>query len=91
MAKYTISIMDKLMEQATGSLTDYAVLLDASKKALFTNDELLQLDSAYRDPFALGFALHFFQDEIGLETWPLWQMALMEKIYNNKELFVVIV
>lgn len=84
MAKYTISISDKIQETAVGSMFDYNVLLTASKAALF-GPELEQISSAYRDPFALGFALHFFNDEIGLETWPLWRFGLMEKIYNNKE------
>lgn len=83
MAKYTISIMDKLLEAAGDqSLQNPVVLLNASKTALF-GDELEKIDAKYRDVFASGFALHFFKDEIGLETFPLWRMSLIEKIYNN--------
>ena len=85
MAKYTIAIMDKLLESAgEQSLQDPEVLLKASKDTLF-GSELQYIDEKYRDPFAAGFALHFFKDEIGLETWPLWRMSLVEKIVNNYE------
>ena len=83
MSTYTISIMDKLQEAANGqSLQDLNVLRDVAKSTLF-GPELDKIDEKYRDEFVTGFALHYFMDEIGMETWPLWRMALMEKIYNN--------
>ena len=83
MAKYTIAIMGKLQEAAgDGSLLDPATLLQASKQSLF-GSELEVIKEEYRDAFALGFATHFFNEEIGLETWPLWRMALIAKMYSN--------
>ena len=85
MAKYTISIEDKLQEAAGDqSLQDPNVLLNASKMALF-GVELEKIDAKYRDVFASGFALHFMKDEIGLETFPSWRMSLIERIYNNSD------
>lgn len=83
MAKYTIAIMDKLQEAAgEGSLLDPTTLLQASKQSLF-GSELEVVKEEYRDAFALGFATHFFNEEIGLETWPLWRMSLIAKMYSN--------
>lgn len=83
MAKYTISIREKLQEAGT-DLTNMDNLRKASKDIIF--GELLNVMSPqYRDRLALGFAQHFFNDEIGLETWPLWRIALSEKLFNYKE------
>lgn len=45
--------------------------------------EMLQIDDDYRDFFATAFPLHYFNDEIGIETIPRWKIALMAKIYEN--------
>lgn len=85
MAKYTISIREELQRNAgTSDIRDLNVLLPVAKATLFGN-YINVLSDQYRDKFALGFALHFFNDEIGLETWTAWQMALAEKLVNNKE------
>ena len=85
MAKYTIAIMDKLQEAAgDNDLTDPTVLLPVARNTLF-GQELNVIKSQYQDNFVLAFATHFFNEEIGLETWPLWRMALMSKMYSNAD------
>ena len=65
MAKYTMSIMDILLENSNGrDLQDVDVMTDVAKKALF-GKELNYISEEHRDHFAAGFAYHFFFDEIG--------------------------
>ena len=60
-------------------------LHDIAMRAIF-GEELNVLDDDYVDRFVTGFVLHYFNDEIGYETLPMWKIALKEKIYNNSEL-----
>ena len=86
MAKYTISIMDKLLEHAgSQDLTNPEVMTDLAKTVIF-GPELNVVSEQYRDRFALGFAQHFLYDEIGLETWAGWRIALMSMMYDNAEI-----
>lgn len=84
MSRYTIAIHEKLSQHKleNESFQDLDVMLRLAKEHLF-GDELEVIDPLHRDHFALGFALHYFYDEIGLENWFAWQMMLKEKIYNN--------
>lgn len=84
MSRYTIAIHEKLAQHKleNESFQDLDVMLRLAKEHLF-GDELEVIDPLHRDHFALGFALHYFYDEIGLENWFAWQMMLKEKIYNN--------
>ena len=85
MAMYTIGILDKLLANANGAdLTDPAQLLPVAKATLF-GAELNVISEEYRDRFALGFAQEFINDEIGLETWTGFRMALAHRIYDSAE------
>lgn len=85
MAMYTIGILDKLLANANGAdLTDPAQLLPVAKATLF-GTELNVISEEYRDRFALGFAQEFINDEIGLETWTGFRMALAHRIYDSAE------
>ena len=88
MAKYTISIRELLQfygkQDGLSIYNNIPNILTLSKKYIF-GDELNLIDENVRDDFAVGFCLHFFNDEIGLETFELWRMALIEKMYNNHD------
>lgn len=84
MAKYTIAIREILESSGNANLMDLPALLVTVKSTIF-GPELQYLDVATQDKFALGFALHYFNDEIGMETLPMWRMAVMEKVINNAE------
>ena len=66
-------------------LTSMDGLLNATKETVFDGFGINSIDYPYRDRFILGFALHYFSDEIGRETIPLWKMSLNEKLVNNGE------
>lgn len=66
-------------------LTTMNGLMNACYEMVFKNDILSVIDQEYRDRLALGFALHYFSDELGLETIPLWNMSINEKVINNAE------
>lgn len=67
------------------NLTDMSDLLLASKETIFDDLPMEVIDSSYRDRLILGFALHYFEDEIGKETIPAWKISLSEKLVNNAE------
>ena len=63
MAKYTLSIMDILMEKADGKdLQNLNVLRDTAKSALF-GEELNLVDEKHRDHFVTGFG---FDEDLNL-------------------------
>ena len=65
MAKFTISILDKLIENSNNKdLTDFQNLTDVSKTTLF-GSELNVISEEYRDRFVLSFTQEFLYDEIG--------------------------
>lgn len=87
MAEYTQSIreilqMNKLPEESLLNISDVNVI---AKRTLFAEAPVNVIDTAYREHFITGFTLHFMNDELGLETLPLWQIALAEKLYNNSD------
>ena len=46
-------------------------------------DEWNAIDERYRKFFMTAFPLHYFNDEIGLETLTLFKIALAAKLYEN--------
>lgn len=85
MARFTQSIREIIYEnKGDDDPQTLEGLHDIAERALF-GEELNVLSDDYVDRFITGFALHFFNDEIGYETLPMWKMALKEKIFNNAE------
>lgn len=86
MSKYTISIKDIIYaNKGDDDPTTLAGIHDIAARTLF-GAELNVLNPEIVDRFITGFALHYFNDEIGYETFPMWRIALQEKIWNNHEL-----
>ena len=87
MSRYTQTIKSILMEnKQTGedihSITDICTI---AKRCLFDDAPMTVISSEYRDRLITGFALHFFNEEIGLEVLPLFKMGISDKIYNNAD------
>lgn len=86
MSKYTISIKDIIYaNKGDDDPTTLAGIHDIAERTLF-GAELNVLNPEIVDRFITGFTLHYFNDEIGYETFPMWRIALQEKIWNNSEL-----
>ena len=91
MAQYTQSIREILQQNKTASedlrkLSDVYAIANRTLFAYATQEEMpFEPLLSYREPFVTGFALHFFNDELALETLPLWQISLHEKLLNNHE------
>lgn len=87
MAEYTISIREILQmhKQPGQDLQNPADVLAIGQSYIFDHAPINVINTEYREKFMTGFLLHFFNEEIGLETIPLWKIALNEKIINNGE------
>jgi len=87
MSKYTQTISSILRENARAGedVNDLHDICDIAKRCLFDGYGIQSLPNDYRDRFITGFSLHFFNDEIGMETLPLFKMGLSDKLYNNGE------
>lgn len=87
MAEYTISIREILQmhKQPGQDLQNPADVLSIGQSYIFDHAPINVINTNYREKFMTGFLLHFFNEEIGLETIPLWKIALNEKIINNAE------
>lgn len=87
MAEYTISIREILQmhKQPGQDLQNPADVLAIGQSYIFDHAPINVINTNYREKFMTGFLLHFFNEEIGLETIPLWKIALNEKIINNSE------
>lgn len=85
MASFTQSIREILQANKTPQqdLTNVNDVYDIASACLFDKMPENVISSEYRQQFITGFALHFFNEEIGYETLPLWKIALNEKIYNR--------
>lgn len=85
MANYTQSIREILQmnKQPGENITDIAVITSIANRTIFDGTMVNVIDEKYRNTFITGFTLHFFNDELGLETLPLWKIALSEKLINN--------
>ena len=85
MASFTQSIREILQANKTPQqdLTNVNDVYNIASACLFDTMPANVISSEYRQQFITGFALHFFNEEIGYETLPLWKIALNEKIYNR--------
>lgn len=85
MASYTQSIREILQANKTPQqdLTNVNDVYNIATACLFDKMPQNVIDNNYKQQFITGFALHFFNEEIGYETLPLWKIALNEKIYNS--------
>jgi len=85
MGAYTQSIREILQMHKTSSqsLTNVQDVHDIAAAYLFDEIPVNVISAEYLDAFITGFTLHFINEELGLETLPLWKIALNEKIYNN--------
>lgn len=85
MADYTMSIREVLHEEAikqNKSLLNMDDVGELSQLILFGDYSNL-ISEQYRNQFVTGFAYKFMNEEIGLETFPLWRMSLAAKLFNN--------
>ena len=83
MSKYTRSIMSIMQQNAGGNdITTIDGMYEVAKTALFPTDALNVISEQYQKQLIVGFTQHYFMDEIGLETLPLWKIAISEKLYN---------
>ena len=87
MSRYTQTIKSILMENKQAgedihSITDMCAI---AKRCLFDEAPMNVITSEYRDRLITGFSLHYFNDEIGLETLSLFKIGLSDKIFNNAE------
>lgn len=87
MARYTEYVYEILQKAALedediSNITDMTAV---SERTLFKNAPLNVLSDLARSNFVTQFTLHYFKDELGLETLTLWRMALAEKLYNNSD------
>lgn len=87
MAQYTQSIREILQQNKTSAedLRNIDDVKNIANRTLFNFAPLNLLKEDYRDQFVTGFTLHYFNDEIGLETLPLWQIAFNEKLVTSAE------
>ena len=85
MAQFTQSIREILFENAGQDNPMTIEGMTAIAKRVLFGEEINVIDSEYRDRLVSGFCLHYFNDEIGYETLPMWRFALKEKMYNNAE------
>lgn len=85
MAKYTQSIREILQayKQPSQSLTNVQDVYDIASACLFDQMPSNIINPEWEDKFITGFTLRFMNEELGLETLPLWKIALNEKIYNS--------
>lgn len=87
MSRYTQSVKSIIMEnmQPGESISNINDILACAKRCIFDVQNLQGALGDNTDRFELGFVLHYFNDEIGLETPFLWKMGIVEKVYNNNE------
>lgn len=86
MAQFTQSIRNMVIEQAdkTGKdITTVQGIYDSALARLFTGEGINAISSQYREQFIVGFTLHFWNYELGLETEAMWKMKLFEKLFNK--------
>ncbi len=84
MSKITRTLLSILQENAgDNDITTVEGISAVASSVLFPQDGLDLIDTNYQDRLVVGFTLHYLKDEIGMETLPLWKLALLEKLYNN--------
>lgn len=84
MAKYTMTIRE-ILQRANNSVDviEPAEMTELSKRYLF-GSELNYISEEYRDFLATAFAYHYFNDEIGYETYGMWRQRVMGVVYENQ-------
>lgn len=86
MARYTATLLEILQAANPAvDITNPANLGALAHQVLFKNVPLDLLSDIAQANFETQFTLHYLRDEIGFETFSLWSLALIEKIYNNYE------
>ncbi len=84
MSKITRTLLSILQENAgDNDITTVEGISAVASSVLFPEDGLALIDENYQDRLVVGFTLHYLKDEIGMETLPLWKLALLEKLFNN--------
>lgn len=85
MAIFTDSIMEKIQRNAGD--TDITTIdgIYQVGAPIFFGSELNAISSEYRERFAKGFLLHFFNEEFAFNAFPLWRIKFQEKVFNNSE------
>ena len=85
MGRYTSTVFEILQYNAEvgENISDLSDMTAISSRTLFLNAPLNVLSENARSNFITQFTLHYMRDEIGMETLPLWRLALAEKLYNN--------
>ncbi len=64
------------------NITTLNGLYTVANSTLFPQDALNVISTEYRQELVTAFALHYMNDELGLETLALWKLALAEKLFN---------
>ena len=86
MGKYTMSLREIIQRNNKDGLplTIHSNIKTIAETCIY-NDliGLNAISDKYREAFKQGFVMHFFNEEIGLETLPLWKIAFDEKLINN--------
>lgn len=87
MSRYTQTIKSIIMQnkQAGEDVQSITDLYTIANRCLFDTAPMNVISSEYRQRLITGFTLHFFNEEIGLETLTLFKIGLTDKIYNNAE------
>lgn len=85
MANYTYYLRDILAEAAQPgeSLRNLTDLYNIAARSIFDTPAINVISEQYRQQLITGFALHYLNDEIGMETISLWEIELAETLYNN--------
>ena len=84
MAKYTFSVREVLQynKHDNESLTDIDDVYAIAARSIFNVDGINAISSQYRQALITSLALKYMNEESALETMPLFQIALNEKLYN---------
>lgn len=82
---YITTPLFNILRLADEDLSKPSGVYNACMETVFDDDMLAPIESRHRQRLVTGFGLHYFRDEIGQETVPLFKMTVMEKLYNNAE------
>lgn len=75
----------EIMQDNQTDLTNLANITSKAESTIFDVAPIELIEEKYRKTFITGFALRFFQREIGMESIPLWKIALAERILNSAD------
>lgn len=81
---YITTPLFNILRTSGEDITTPAGIYAAAMDTVFNTEGILApISEQYRQQLVTGFALHYFRDEIGQETVPLFKMSVNEKIWNN--------